>query len=116
MEENTPLEQFLELDEEQLQAITGGARPEELEAAIAQHRAKATSYFTSHENHLAAGRTNDALDALNKFKEYTDKANSMQKSLDIYKDMTAVTAIPGKKLFGCCSSSSTSTYNSHIKK
>lgn len=116
MEENTPIEQPLELDEEQLHAITGGARPEELQAWIAKNRQQAASSFALHEEHLNAGRTNESLQALNQFKKYSDKADSLQKTLDVYKDMTAVTAIPGKKLFGCCSSSSTSTYNSHIKK
>ena len=108
MEENTPLEQYLELDEEQLQAITGGMGPEEYTAAIAAHKKQARKLEEMHNQNVREGFPEPAT-ALVKAQEHYQKAEALQKAFDKYKDDHAVLAMPGKKWSSCfgCSSGNT---------
>jgi hypothetical protein len=100
MEENTLLEQSLELDEEQLQAITGGMSPEEYTAAIAAHKKQAGKLEEMHQQNVREGFPEPPI-ALIKAQEHYQKAEELQKAFDKYKDDHAVLAKPGKKWFNC---------------
>ena len=108
MEENTPLEQSLELDEEQLQAITGGMGPEEYTAAIAAHKKQAGKLEEMHQQNVRDGFPEPPI-ALVKAQEHSQKAEALQKAFDKYKDDHAVLANPGNKWLSCfgCSSGNT---------
>jgi hypothetical protein len=108
MEENTPLEQYLELDEEQLHAITGGTSPEEYIAAITAHKKQARKLEEMHNQNVREGYPEPPI-ALVKAQEHYQKAEALQKAFDKYKDDHALLAKPGNKWSSCFGCSSVNT-------
>jgi hypothetical protein len=105
MEENTQIEQSLDLDEEQLQAINGGVGSEETLKAIAHHQAQASSWSDVHAQKLREGSPEFAQAALSLAAEHANIAEGLQKSHEQFQQLVASTPPKPKSnllnCFGC---------------
>lgn len=105
MEENTQIEQSLDLDEGQLQAINGGIGSEETLKAIAHHQAQASHWSDVHAQKLRERSPEGpefAQAALSLAAEHANIAEGLQKSHEQFQQLVASTpSKPKSNLLNC---------------